>query len=702
MKAKLVELLSDSGPICQKMKGFEARDAQSQMLADIIDAYLENKTSLIEAGTGTGKSLAYLIPAIFWALEKNEPTVISTHTIALQEQLIKKDIPFLLEALGVKVKAVLVKGMSNYLCLRKLQDLSYEKRFFTEKEQMEIERIEEWGANTKTGSKSELPHLPTLETWEKVCAEAENCTHMKCPHYKECHFFQARREASDAQLLIANHHLLFADLSAREETNNYHDSCILPSYKRLILDEAHHTEDVATEHFAKRISRFSLFRLINRLLSEKNVGKLRTLHQKLFEAYPEAKRDQDITAIFLKLELDFPHARKRVMDLFDALFRAVLEFSGDEKIRLRSTEQQLPFWVTRVQPMAAAAIAEGRKWRQSILSLLDRVGDLPPLKEKCEALIIDIQGLVERLEKAFIVIHDFVFEQDVKDVVKWIEVTAAQNVHMITARLDIASVLATSLFEKIPTVVLCSATLATKREFHFIRSTLGIKDATEKLYDSPFDYEQKAHLLVPLDMPHPDHESFAERASEKIYDAVLASGGGTIVLFTSYGMLSEARRHLHERFKEHGLKLLVQGEESAHALLTRFRKNERMVLFGTDSFWEGVDVVGDALRCVVIVKLPFLVPSDPLFQAKSEKMTREGKSPFFDYSLPHAAMKFKQGFGRLIRSKTDRGCVVCLDSRIATKGYGKIFLGSLPPCLRTFDSSANISQSLQDFYRKPP
>ncbi len=704
MNDEILSLLAEGGILSQKLERFEPREAQIKMLADILEAFRENKVALIEAGTGTGKSLAYLLPALFWVQKTGEKTVVSTNTIALQEQLVKKDLPLLLEALGLDLKAVLVKGMNNYLCLRKLEEMGFEKKFLQQKEFDEVERIEEWAESTSQGSKSELKLAPSYETWEKVCAESESCTHVKCPHYKECFFFKARKEAADAHLIVANHHLLFADLNVRQETNNYAEQCILPHYSRLILDEAHHVEDVATEHFAKKVSRFSLFRLLNRLSSEKG-GKLQVLYHKVADLVPEHNRDEKMSKMIHELGFELPHAKKTVMDLLDSVFKAILEFrqqkESDEKFRFLEQHQQDEFWKKVVQERAKEGIDEGRRWLQSILSTLAQIDSDAFLKEKLEGILADLGGLLSRLEMAFENLVEFVFSQQNQETVRWIEVTASQNIILATARLDIADLLKTSLFDKLSSVVLCSATLAAKKQFNFIRTQLGIKEALERLYDSPFDYQKQSKLFVPLDMPHPDHADFPKASCARIFEAIEASQGGTFVLFTSWDMLQRAKHELQGHLKELGYRLFCQGEESTHGLLAGFRNHKKAVLFGTDSFWEGVDVVGEALRCVIIVKLPFLVPSDPLFQAKSEKMVEEGKSPFFEYSLPQAAMKFKQGFGRLIRSKSDRGCVLCLDTRLVTKGYGKIFLGSLPALPHCFDTSSTVIKTMKEFYKTP-
>lgn len=689
---KIASLIDEGGIFASQ--GFEVRPEQIGMLRDCLTTYQENKVAVIEAATGTGKSVAYLLAATFWALKKGQRSVISTNTIALQEQLLKKDIPFLLKTIGEKVKVVLVKGMHNYLCLRKLEDVAVEKRFLNEKQVADIEKIEKFASETQEGSKSSLGFAPGADVWEKVAAEGESCTHIKCPHYKNCFFFKARAEASDAQILVSNHHLLFADLALRQATNNYEQSCLLPAFKRLVLDEAHHVEDVAKEHFAKKVSKGSFLRFLNRLIAERSGGKIKALHQKIFETVPQAKRDQELEKLLLELELDLPVAKRKCQEQVEECFAALNVFEAEEKFRVKTEHLQSPFWTEIFQRNVNNTRFFLGNFLQSIRSLIERIENYEALKTKCEGMIADIKGIILRLEGLLDTLMEFAFSPESKEEVKWIEVASKT---LVIAKLDVSTIISEALFEKMDSTVLCSATLSSKKDFGFIKRTLGLKAAEEKIYDSPFDYENNAMLLVPLDMPHPDGAQFVKIASQRIEEAVLASGGGAFVLFTSYTALLAAKEHLQSSFYHKNFTLLCQGQKPTHELIQEFKSAPKAVLFGTDTFWEGVDVAGDALRCVIIVKLPFLVPSDPFFQAKSEIMKENGQSPFFDYSLPQATMKFKQGFGRLIRSKSDRGCVICLDHRLATKGYGKIFLNTLPNCPRVFDQSKNVIAKLEEF-----
>lgn len=673
--------------IAEKLPGFEVRDGQLKMFQNVLDAYSQNQTFLIEAGTGIGKSLAYLIPAMLWALEKKEPTVIATHTIALQEQLMQKDIPFLLSALDMNLKAALVKGMNNYLCLRKLYDSAQDVP----------ETVFAWVKKTQEGSRSELPIIPTPDLWDQIGAEADNCTHVKCPHYKECFYFKARKNAADAHLIVANHHLLFADLAIREENDNFEQTAVMPAYKHLIIDEAHHCEEVATQYFAEKVSRRGLIHHLGRLISDRGTGKLAVLYRKICEAYPEGNLLSEPLSLFL------PSEKRRVVELVQETFEALsLYFAAhkqEDKLRIGDVHLNDPHWINQVQPQVGELVQSGREFVNSILLLEGKLKQLndPLLDSKCEGTFAEITGICSRLQGFFDVLHAFVFTPLNVDKVRWVE-GVAPDLHLISADLEVASRLKAALFQRLSTIILCSATLATNGNFHFIRKRLGIEKAEESIYGSPFNYQEKVQFCVPMDLPDPAHPTFTSLASDKIWDIIEISRGGAFVLFTSYSMLKSCEKLLSDKLYKNHYLLYCQGDESRSSLLRKFRSTEKAVLFGTDSFWEGVDVAGEALRCVIIVKLPFKVPNDPLFQARSEAIASQGGSPFFDYSLPHAIVKFKQGFGRLIRNKEDRGCVVCLDPRLIKKGYGKKFLQSLPDCPVISDTSANCLEKLKVFY----
>jgi ATP-dependent DNA helicase DinG len=722
-KDQILELIKEQGRLASQFKGFEPRLEQQEMMANIIDAYNHNQISLIEAGTGTGKSLAYLLPAFLWAVHQQERTVISTNTIALQEQLMQKDIPAVAAALQLPIKSVLVKGMNNYLCLRKLEDALMVLPLFQEGNRLEIEKIDRWSQIAKEGSRSEMPFMPSSSTWEQVGAESEACSQNECPHYQKCFFYQARREAQDAQILIANHHLLFSDLLKRAETGNYHEACLLPSYKRIILDEAHHIEDVATEYFASRLTRLDFVRILSKLAADKmgNVqGKLPILKEKLQSIFRKTP-PLELTSIMQRLTIDFPALRLKLSEQIHQTFDQFAQFIGlqlqnqpisEQKLRLLKEHQQHPNWKELIQPQAEKLIELLREYSQSLRSLEADLKciDHERLHEQTKSVRFDIQALSNRLENAAHLLVNFLSELQVLSKVKWIEIHQLKsliNVQLVDAELDISKALVDFLFSRFPTVILCSATLTTNRQFDYMRERLGLVESRlperlikEHLYDSPFKYDKQVLMAVPIDMPAPASAHFEKAAFENVWRAIQASHGQAFVLFTSYTMLGQCAEFLKDRLKEHHFPLFKQGDDSRQSLLSQFKKTNRAVLFGTDTFWEGVDVAGDALRCVIIIKLPFKVPSEPIIQARTEAILKQGGNPFIDYAVPQAIVKFKQGFGRLIRQKWDRGCIICLDNRLITKGYGQLFLNSLPICEKAFMPAALLWPRMTEFYRQ--
>lgn len=725
--ALAAKILEKEGNLSKIIRGFEPRLQQQKMMQDIIEAYNNNQIALIEAGTGTGKSIAYLIPAILWAVQKKERSLISTHTITLQEQLLLKDIPLVARALNVSIKAVLVKGMRNYLCLRKLDETRHEQLLLPPEEAKEFSRIEAWAQSTKEGSKSSLPLEPSAQLWDRICAESDTCNKNQCPYFQECHFFKARREANEAQLLIVNHHLLFADLSRRAETNNYSDPSILPTYTKVILDEAHHIEDIATEYFAQKVSQLDLLRIIGRLNAEKggkDLGKIPQLKEKIY-AYYKNRPPPELTSLISKLNIDLPAIRtdllKLIIEGFDkfynfiSLIKIPTQFKEDQpqenKLRILPDHYNHHYWTTEIRKQTEELIKVLQKYIQSISGLENSLKSLSheTLQEQTKGMRFEIEALCNRLNAASQVLENFVKAPPSSSKVRWIEGQALKtmvNVHIADAELDIAQAMVDHLFSKFNTVILCSATLTANKQFTFIKQRLGLESTAsnlvvkEQIYDSPFNYSQQALLAVPTDIPNPLDPSFAQMVTKKIWEIIEISQGNAFVLFTSFTLLNTCYQILLPRLREKGYLLLKHGEDNRQTLLSQFKATDRSVLFGTDSFWEGVDVVGDALRCVIIVKLPFKVPTEPIIQARTEAIKAKGGDPFMEYSLPNAIVKFKQGFGRLIRTKSDRGCIVCLDNRLITKRYGTQFLNSLPSCEQVITTSDKLYQQMHHFYQK--
>lgn len=714
---KVLALLKEGGALSKNLSSFEPRQEQIEMLERIVSAFNEGAIALIEAGTGTGKSIAYLIPSILAALLFGERVVISTHTISLQEQLLHKDIPLLKKVLGVDLKVVLVKGMGNYPCQRKISEMEFEKQFLPPDEQIMIEEIEKLSLKG-WGSRSDLKFYPPGAIWEMVSAEKESCTGQDCGYFNQCSYINARKDAQDAQILIVNHHLLFADLSVRAETENYTSSAVLPSYSRLVIDEAHHLEEIATEYFSLKLNRFDLLKTMARISTErqggeKAQGKLSQLKDRLLKN-PGEGLPQKLAS---HLSIDLSQRRRDLLielsalfDILDSLSSKAMESQDEKKLRLLAHHYNAEVWKEKVLP-------KGKKCRELLLHYASDLGALEQLikdqgserlYDLAKSLLVDIKGLADKLEEASTVLAKLIERPPTTQEIRWIESKFSKsglNLSLIQASLDISQLLLQYLFHPLHTVVLVSATLTTKGNFSYLKERMGLNSQSgraliEAKFDSPFDYDKQAFFVVPEEMPDPMEKAFAAEAIQLIKEALQASRGNAFILFTSHQMMKQFYQSLEKDLKKEHFHLFCQGEESSRTLLKKFLSQDRSVLFGTDSFWEGVDVSGEALRLVIIVKLPFKVPTDPLIEARSEELTQKGKDPFTHLLLPQAALKFKQGFGRLIRRKSDRGCILCLDRRIVKKNYGKFFVQTLPKCSLLILKNDQIKKEMTDFFKR--
>ena len=649
---RILELFSTKGPLGLHLKGYEPRKEQAEMAQTVWDAFTKEQTALIEAGTGTGKSLAYLIPAILWAIEHDERVVISTKTIALQEQLIQKDIPLALSVLQTSLSYVRALGSANFLCLQRLEKEINVVSLFDEGDREDLIKIDTFARTTATGLKSDLPFFPAPTTWEKVSVDPHACSHNKCPHFSRCYLFNSKKAAQEAKIVVVNHNLLLSDLALQIGS-------IIPPYKRLILDEAHHLEDIACEHFSKKVSRLSIMKVFSDIAL---LAPPETLSQLRKTALAQA-------ALF-----------------FDALEDIVA--NGEQKVRIVDWHRNEPFWKNVLIPRAEAFL---NTIASLGITLKKEEKDLPeqlqPISSSLQARLLSFEDNLNSFLRT-------------TNLVYWIQVEH-KDVQAVSASCDVSALLKTALFDKLSSCVMCSATLTANNSFTYIKRRLGLASPVENIYPSPFSYETQAILGIPNDMPSPESAEYAKACHKAIEMCVEASRGNAFVLFTSYDALKKASDALFESFKERGFHPIKQGDDHRHALIRRFKETPRSILFGTDSFWEGVDVVGDALRLVIITKLPFHVPTDPLSAARSEELVKAGKSAFMEYSLPRASVKLKQAFGRLIRHKDDRGACVLLDVRLLQKGYGKFLLNSLPKCREAFVPLAALKNDLKAFYNSP-
>lgn len=722
---KVASLLSNDGPLSKRLPRFESREEQKRMLELLTQAFNEEGIALIEAGTGTGKSLAYLIPSLLAAALWNEKVVISTHTISLQEQLLNKDLPLLAEATGIEIKAVLVKGMKNYICLRKWDEIAFERELLSSEEANELLEIENFTFRTGLGSKSDLPFKPRSSVLDLIQAEYDTCNASDCPHFQNCYYMQARKSAQDAQILIVNHHLLLSDLAKRIETDNFQGTCLLPSYSRLIVDEAHHLEEIATEFFAKRFSRLELLKTLSKISHEKgvkSVGKIPEIKDRM-QKFLLQESNKESFSLMNTLNIDLPALKREAHRLIQEAFHLFEEFLKSSlaalpkealegsALRLKSIHYESQAWGGISQSISELSNLL-KRYSQELLRVENLAKEVvnDQVFEGMKGCFYDLKALSDRLMLFAIRADELVSPLTDRERIRWIEsyqTKIGMNTEVVDASLDLSSMLYKTLFAPLSTVALLSATLSTEGSFSYLRGRLGLTDDAldgrpllEGIFPSPFDFGKQSLLIIPKNIPSPLEKGFLQEAESVIFDAVMASRGNAFLLFTSYSMLKGCFERLEHRLKEARFFPIKQGDESRSALIKRFKETDRSILFGTDSFWEGVDVVGEALRLVVIAKLPFRVPSEPMVEARRELLIEKGGDPFYEFLLPEALIKLKQGFGRLIRNRNDRGCIVCLDKRIVTKSYGKYFLKSLPPCPQIILEKEAIRKEMEAFYQR--
>jgi ATP-dependent DNA helicase DinG len=677
------------GVLSRALPGYEHRPEQTRMALNLSEAFNEERVAVVEAGTGTGKSLAYLLPAALWAVRNKERVVISTNTINLQEQLIQKDIPFLQQHAEVKFRAVLVKGRGNYLCLRKLYVNAGDATLFKDENAHELDAIAAWSKKTEDGCRSDLSFIPKDEIWEELCCESDQCSRVKCAYYARCFFYKARREAAGADVLVVNHALLMADLSVRQETG-YDATAILPPFTRLVFDEGHHMEDVATSFLSTQVSRLGLVKLLGKLQHPRKAhrGILPQLSTQLSAAVPESQDDlyleiaEVLEGRLIPKRVAVNDAVTRGMDAIgEALFKKLKkETTAEQKLRVIPATYSTPLWAEvngQVDAMCKV-LSDYAVGIQAFLRGCEKLDD--KVLEKLAGPLTDLKGVKGRIEGAVEALRFFTSREE--GFCRWFELKKGPTVKLCSSPLEVAESIKKAILDRFKTVVVTSATLAVGEKFDFLKRRTGIdllakERVSELLLPSPFDYAKQALVGVPSDMPEPTSPLFEARLCQHLLKALKISQGRAFVLFTSYDLLIKVSNRLAEPLKAAGLTPMRQGETNRHLLLTKFRTAVNPVLFGTDSFWEGVDVQGKGLELVVITRLPFRVPTEPILEARSEHITAMGGDPFMSYTVPQAVIKFKQGFGRLIRSKEDRGAVLILDSRVLTKNYGKVFLTAL-------------------------
>jgi ATP-dependent DNA helicase DinG len=704
--------LGPDGAIAKQHLRYEDRASQRAMAATIARVYNDGGIGLLEAGTGVGKSLGYLVPALRWAAANGERTIVSTNTINLQEQLVRKDLPFLAKALtDQKVRFALLKGWRNYLCKARLeQAIGGAAQLFDEGMASELASLAAWSARTADGSLSDLPTPPRPEVWDEVSAEGDICTRMKCAHFESCFVFKARRAAAQADVIVVNHHLLLADLAVRRVAQNWDDAAVLPAYGRLVVDEGHHLEDAAATHLGSTVTRRALQRLVNRL-DRRGKGLLPLLASKL-----AASKDLLSTASLDLLEQRLAPAvhglREKSALLFD-LLDVFIQESGQPVVRLTRQFASHEVWKAGLSVALEDTLGEIELLQEGLRLVRERIEGSVRLDEALAPLLNEMRSVTRRLQASGDGLRRGLAPPPEDDSVRWVEVRGRErSVVVASVPLDLAPILRDDLFRRLDSTIVTSATLTASmsdvtsesRRFDFLSARLGLTEPdllpTTAVFDSPFHYGTQSLLAIPSDVPAPNVDADGHRRgiTRIVLDVAESSDGGLFVLFTSHREVRQLANELRARGVERRWPLLVHGDENRDALLARFRESGRSILIGTASFWEGVDVPGDALRGLVIAKLPFRVPTEPVTAAQCEAIQARGGDAFVEYMLPHASLRLKQGFGRLIRTSTDRGVVVIADPRIVTKRYGRGLLDALPAAARAIGKWSVIVERVKAFY----
>lgn len=686
--------LADGGPLSEISESYEERPVQIQLLKNIAQTFNKQGIGVFEAGTGVGKSYAYLIPAIIWSVKNKERIVISTGTINLQQQLCEKDLPMAQKITGINFKFVLMKGRQNFICLRRFSEVSAQRELFGEDTQV-FDLISDWLKKTESGSRSELDFMPSESIWSKINSESDACMGQRCPFFNDCYVMKMRKEAQNADIVVVNHHLLFADIESRMHGAGYDDPVVLPPYKHLIFDEAHGLESAATSFFSESFNRFKVIKQLNQLYRRRKnseAGYLCTLailssnEEKAAFAYEKVNR----------IKTDISNLEIAALDLLVHEYNLRL-YSGSARafgplITLASTLAKSIDDFTGLCREVVQGIAE---------------------EDRGIAAYFETKVLVKRLEECSVVLNNFNSWEEKPEHVFWItkrnlssdfsgEDGNSSYVILNETPLDIAPMMCQGVFEPFETVICTSATLKTGRDFaYWLRHSGAAFADKERLllgeFPSPFPYEKNMLFAVPNDAPLPDEINFQAWIEAAVSRLINAADGRTLVLFTSYESLKSCYASVVRSLRGFEGELLKQGDDDNSRLLEKFRNNITSVLFATDSFWQGVDVPGESLSQVIIVKLPFSVPNDPVFTARSEAITNRGGSSFMELSIPEAVIKFRQGVGRLMRSGTDRGAVVVLDRRIYEKRYGSVFLGSLPECRKIYTPIEKLCDEVSSF-----
>ena len=703
--------LGPTGAVARVLTQYEDRESQRQMAGVVADLYNDGGVGLLEAGTGVGKSLAYLVPALRWAAVNGERTVVSTNTINLQEQLVRKDLPFLAKAFEgeQEVRFALLKGWRNYLCLLRLaQSKLLASSLLADDSRAELDAIAEWAEQTTDGSLADLTSPPRPEVWDEVAAEPDLCRKSACPHFGACFLFQARRAAAKADVVVVNHHLLMSDVAVRRAQQNWEDTAVIPAYSRLVVDEAHHVEDAAAAHLGTSVSKRGLQQLFSRLTrpgagTRVGRGLLHALEARLVAA-PDLLNTASLDIVRKSLLPSVEAAREKGTFLFD-LLHSYLQMRGELVQRLTADFARDPIWNAGLGAALGDLLGEITMLKSGLEMVRTRMEGAKKPDEAVLPLIGEMAAVGRRLEGAALALESTLRPPAGEPMVRWVEQRGRDgNVAVMSVPLDLAPILREDLFKKVETAILTSATLTSDARFDFLSRRLGLDsrdtNVVTEIFPSPFEYPTHALFMVPTDAPAPNVDSAGHMQAvvRSIIDVTGAADGGVFALFTSHRDVRAAANELRARGIERSRPLYVHGEDTRDNLLRNFRDSGRAVLLGTASFWEGVDVPGRALQGLIIARLPFRVPTEPVTAAHCEAIVERGGDAFAEYMVPHAALRLKQGFGRLIRTATDRGVIVLVDPRAVNKGYGRALLRDLPPARRVFGPWKTIVKQLKDFY----
>jgi ATP-dependent DNA helicase DinG len=698
---KLAAGLSPGGTLSRVYPLFEERESQTRMLRLVSRAFNNDEICAAEAGTGVGKSLAYLVPAVAWAVQNGERVVVSTNTINLQQQLMEKDIPLAKKVLGEDPKVVLVKGRGNYLCPHRLDEALEEMSLFEEGDS-ELLSIKEWARTTETGSRTDLSFYPADESWSRVCSEADTCLGLRCGHREGCFVLKARREASSAKILIANHHLLFADLALRLGGSGFDDPAVLPPFRRVIFDEAHNVENAATSFFSQSFSRFTIMRHLGRL-SRKRKGRTTGHLPSLLRRLGGGEEGRTLPGLI-----------QAVQDRAAELDAASVRVLGGESSLLLDAGGMPDFRDGAGTELGnlGFSIRELGDAFSDLLEKLESAGSTEAEGSPLDTAAWDCRVQLSRLAAIADMAERFRRGESGENDIFWLEALRAgrraagefdPGVRLVITPLDVGPLMREAVFQPLKTAVFTSATLTVAGSFSYWAGRLGLNERDErepvfKSFPSPFNYPEHVLLGVPTDAPAPDAPGHREFLGRFLGRALLASRGAGLVLFTSYSLLQEMYAAVQPELARAGIRLMKQGDADRARLLDAFRAERTSVLFATDSFWEGVDAPGDTLHMVVLCRLPFRVPSEPVLRARMASIEARGGNPFGELSLPDAVVRMRQGFGRLMRRHDDSGVVLILDPRIVTKRYGSVFLDSLPAARRVIASAAEVLKEVAAFF----